>query len=101
MSLEEAGNCFIGVTEIQIVRKRVAVAESPARERTEVLNITLAVMRAKLSSRVCSSSVLTSSRCHCSQLGLSVTEGKDDLSGCRVGERDTQGKVHDFQAVNP
>lgn len=66
-----------------------------------VLNITLAVMRAKLrSSRVCSSSVLTSSRCHYSQLGLSVAEGKDDLSGCRVGERETQVKVHDFRAVN-
>lgn len=66
-----------------------------------VLKVALAVMLAKLSGRrVCSSSGLTSSRCHCSQLGLSVSEGKDDLSGCRVGERETQVKVHDFKAVN-
>lgn len=30
MSLKEAGNCFIGVTEIQIVRKRVAVGGGSA-----------------------------------------------------------------------
>jgi len=30
MSLEEAGNCFTGITEIQIVSERVAVGGSSA-----------------------------------------------------------------------
>lgn len=70
-------------------------------ERAVVLNVALAVTLAKLSSsRVCSPSALTSSRCHCSQLGLSVSEGRDDLSGCGVGERETQVEIHDSRAAN-
>lgn len=96
MSLEEAGNCFRGVTEIQIVEQRVAVGGSWAWERTGYWTLP----GQGWEPRACGSSALTAPRCNRSQLGLAVTAGRGGLSGCRVGDGENPVRLHHLEAVN-
>lgn len=51
MSLEEAGNCFTGVTGTRTVRKRVGAGGSSARERIAGQDGALAAMELSAAAR--------------------------------------------------